>query len=90
MNAIIKTDAPIYLLLGYDASNTYMKEGFDKLLEVIKKEEDIYSGFDFQLGLITDGMDLFNVMDGFDGYFGYTIIEEGEYNILNDLINKLV
>jgi hypothetical protein len=83
MNATIKTDQTLYLLLGEQAVDGFA-EGFKYFKKDIKNHQ-----YDFELAIIKDGDSLMQVLNAIDGFFGYEFISEEAYNQLLDFYNKL-
>ena len=76
MNATIKTDQTLYLILGEQAANAFA-EGFEYFKEDITAQK-----YDFELSKIEDGDSLMQVLNDIDGFFGYEFISEEAYNQL--------
>ncbi|MCC6818631.1 MAG: hypothetical protein IT245_07060 [Bacteroidia bacterium] len=77
--ATIKTDGPIYLLLGEQAIDAF-EEGIDAFAY-----EVLHQKFDFQLAAFNDGESLFVVLNTLDGFFGWAFLDEKEYNGLKKI-----
>lgn len=76
MNATIKTDQTLYLILGEKAADGFA-EGFKSFKKDIKAQR-----YDFELAIIKDGDSLMQVLNDIDGFFGYEFISEEDYNQL--------
>lgn len=79
VDATIKTDNNIYLLLGEQAADCLTSNNND--LDTFFNEK-LIKQFDYSLVKITDGMSLVQLLNFMDGYFGYAFINEEEYNAM--------
>lgn len=75
--AIIKTETPLHLLLGSEAVRTFEEEGIDTLIELINRGNITMA--EYETIVVTDGDDLFRVLQMMEGYFNYLLISEEEY-----------
>lgn len=71
MNTAITT----YFLFGQEASDIYLKSDFDELLEEI---EDLQ----FAICKHSSNDSVLDLLEAYDGWNGYAIISEEEYNTL--------
>jgi hypothetical protein len=68
-----------YFLFGKEATDIYLDNEFDELLEEI---DDIHCA----VYKHTSGDSVIELINTYDGWGGYAIITEGEYNILKELV----
>jgi hypothetical protein len=76
MNTAITT----YFLFGQEAADIYLNNEFDELLEDI---EDLH----FTICKHSSNDNALDLLEAYDGWGGYAIINQDEYEILKEKIN---